>query len=54
MAVCYEVEYYYYYGEIYYVQPFQCGDRFYTPEYDVCRRQFLPYKDAPSTERIKV
>ena len=31
-------------------QPFQCGDRLYTPESDVCRRQILTYKVDPRTE----
>ena len=30
--------------------PFQCGDRLYTSESDVCRRQILAYKDGPRTE----
>ena len=34
--------------------PFQYGDRFYTSESDVCRRQILTYKDDPRTERIKI
>ena len=29
----------------------QCGDRLYTSETDVCRRQILAYKDCPRTER---
>ena len=32
---------------------FQCGDRLYTSESDVCRRQILTYKDGPRTERVK-
>ena len=32
---------------------FQRGDRLYTSESDVCRRQILTYKDDPHTERIK-
>ena len=35
-------------------QLFQCGDRLYMPESDVCRRQILTYKDDPRTERIKI
>ena len=35
-------------------QPFQCGNRLYTSESDVCRRQILTYKDGPRTERIKI
>ena len=31
---------------------FQCGDRFYTSESDVYRRQILTYKDGPCTERL--
>ena len=34
--------------------PFQCGDRLYTSESDVCRRQILMYKDGPRTERIQI
>ena len=34
-------------------QPLQCGDRLYTSESDVCRRQILTYKDGPRTERIE-
>ena len=33
-------------------QFFQCGDRVYTSESDVCRRQILTYKDGPRTERF--
>ena len=33
---------------------FQCGDRFYTSESDVYRRQILTYKDGPRTEGVKV
>ena len=33
-------------------QFFHCG--LYTPESDVCRRQFLTYKDDPRTERVKI
>ena len=29
--------------------PFQCSDRLYTSESDVCRRQILTYKDSPRT-----
>ena len=36
------------------VSPFMRGDRLYTPESDVCRRQILTYKDDPRTERIKL
>ena len=36
------------------LQPFQCGDRFYTSESDVCRCQILTYKDGPRTERLKI
>ena len=32
---------------------FQCGDRLYMSESDVCRRQILTYKDGPRTGRIK-
>ena len=35
-------------------EPLQSGDRFYTSESDVCRRQILTYKDDPRTERIKI
>ena len=31
----------------------QCGDRFYTPESDVYRRQILAYKDSPRVERVR-
>ena len=34
--------------------PVQSGDRFYTSESDVCRRQILTYKDGPRTEGIKI
>ena len=34
--------------------PFQHGDRLYTSESDVCRRQTLTYKDDPRSERIKI
>ena len=30
----------------------QCGDRLYTSESDVYRRQILTYKDGPRTERL--
>ena len=33
---------------------FQRGDRFYTSESDVCRRQILTYKNDPITEIIKI
>ena len=32
--------------------PFQRGDRLYTSESDVCRRQILTYKDGPRAEII--
>ena len=32
---------------------FQCGDRLYTSESDVYRRQILSYKDGPRAERVK-
>ena len=32
---------------------FQCGDRLYTSESDVYRRQILTYEDGPRTERVK-
>ena len=32
---------------------FQCGDRLYTSEFDVYRRQILTYKDGPSAERVE-
>ena len=35
-------------------KPFQRGDRLYTSESDVCRRQILTYNDGPRTERIKI
>ena len=31
-------------------EPFQRGDRLYTSESDVCRRQILTYKDGLRTE----
>ena len=31
---------------------FQCGDRLYTSESDVYRRQILTYKDGPRTEGV--
>ena len=33
---------------------FQCGDRLYTSDYDVCRRHILTYKDGPRTERVNM
>ena len=36
------------------IQTFQRGDRLYTSESDVCRRQILAYKDGPRTERINI
>ena len=30
------------------------GDRLYTSESDVYRRQILTYKDGPRTERVKI
>ena len=30
----------------------QCGDRLYTSESDVCRRQILTYKDGPRAGRV--
>ena len=33
-------------------KPFQCVDRLYTSESDVCRRQIMTYEDGPRTERI--
>ena len=32
---------------------FQCGDRLYTSESGVYRRQILTYKDDPRTEKVK-
>ena len=32
----------------------QCGDRLYTSESDVYRRQILTYKDGPRAERFKL
>ena len=32
---------------------FQCGDRLYTSESDVYRRQILTYKDDPRAGRVK-
>ena len=34
-------------------QFFQRGDRLYTSESDVYRRQILTYKDGPRTERVE-
>ena len=31
---------------------FQCGDRLWTSESDVCRRQILTSKDGPRAERV--
>ena len=31
----------------------QCGDRLYTSESDVYRRQIMTYKDGPRAERFK-
>ena len=41
---------------ILYIQflPFKRGDRLYTLESDVCRRQILTYKDGAHTEGIKI
>ena len=39
---------------IIHVQLFQCLNRFYTSESDVCIRQILTYKNGPRTERIKI
>ena len=36
------------------VLPLQCGDRLYTSESDVCRRQILTYKDGSRAERSKI
>ena len=36
------------------IQPFQRGNRLYTSESDVCRRQILTYKDDPRAERIEM
>ena len=38
--------------EIFYF--FQCGDRLYTSESAVYRRQILTRKDGPRTERVNV
>ena len=35
-------------------EKFQCGDRLYTSESDVYRRQILTYEGGPRTEKIKV
>ena len=32
---------------------FLCGDRLYTSESDVYRRQILTYRDRPRAERVK-
>ena len=37
-----------------YTEPFHRGNRLYTSESDVYRRQILMYKDDPRTERIKI
>ena len=34
--------------------PFQCGDRFYTSDSDVYRRQVLTSKVNPRTEKVKI
>ena len=36
------------------VKPFQRGDRLYTAESDVCRRQILPYKYDHRAGRIEI
>ena len=36
------------------ISPFQCEDRLYTSESDVCRCQMLTYKDGSRTERTKI
>ena len=36
------------------VDPFSAGDRLYTSEPDICRRQILTYKDDRRAERIKI
>ena len=35
-------------------QLFQCGDRLYTSESDVYRRQILTYKDGTRAERVNL
>ena len=35
-------------------QFFQCGDRLYSSESDVYRRQILTYKEGPRTERVNM
>ena len=45
---------YLFYGSTYkYFNSFQNGDRLYTSESDVYRRQIQMYKDGPRTEGIK-
>ena len=39
---------------IWILRPFQCGDRLYTSESDVYRRQILTYKDGPRAKRVDV
>ena len=34
--------------------PLQRGDRLYSTESDVCRRQIVTYKDDPRTERVNI
>ena len=36
-----------------YVMGFKCGDRFYTSESDLCRRQILTYQVDPRAEWVK-
>ena len=36
------------------VKPLQCGDRLYTSESDVCRRQILTCKVDPRTVRVNI
>ena len=38
---------------IIYLQLFQCGNRLYTSESDVYRRQIMMFKEGPRAERVK-
>ena len=41
-------------GKLWSLNRFQPGDRIYTSESDICRRQILSYKNGSHTERIKI
>ena len=41
------------FADIIYFLLFHCGDRLYTSESDVYRRQILTYKDGPCADMVK-